>query len=46
MTSAEAKEILEDAQRQLVILEDMSQLALKEKLNTIITGLITLAALA
>jgi polyhydroxyalkanoate synthesis regulator phasin len=45
MTSAEAKEILEDAQRQLVILEDMSQLALKEKLNTIITGLITLAAL-
>jgi hypothetical protein len=45
MTGAEVKEILEDAQRQLGILEDMSQLALKEKLNTVITGLITLAAL-
>jgi hypothetical protein len=45
MSGAEVKEILEDAQRQLAILEDMSQLALKEKLNTIITGLITLAAL-
>jgi polyhydroxyalkanoate synthesis regulator phasin len=45
MTGPEAKEILEDAQRQLGILEDMSQLALKEKLNTVITGLITLAAL-
>jgi hypothetical protein len=45
MTGPEAKEILEDAQRQLGILEDMSQLALKEKLNTVITGLIKLAAL-
>ena len=45
MTGTEAKEILEDAQRQLDILEDMSQLALKEKLNTVITGLIKLAAL-
>ena len=45
MTGPEAKEILEDAQCQLSILEDMSQLALKEKLNTVITGLITLAAL-
>jgi hypothetical protein len=45
MTGPETKEILEDAQRQLGILEDMSQLALKEKLNTVITGLITLAAL-
>jgi hypothetical protein len=45
MSAAEVKEILEDAQRQLAILEDMSQLALKEKLNTVITGLITLAAL-
>lgn len=44
MTGQETKEILEDAQRQLAILEDMSQLALKEKLNTVITGLITLAA--
>jgi polyhydroxyalkanoate synthesis regulator phasin len=45
MSASEVKEILEDAQRQLAILEDMSQLALKEKLNTVITGLITLAAL-
>jgi hypothetical protein len=45
MSNAEVKEILEDAQRQLGILEDMSQLALKEKLNTVITGLITLAVL-
>jgi hypothetical protein len=45
MTGPETKEILEDAQRQLGILEDMSQLALKEKLNTVITGLIKLAAL-
>lgn len=44
MSGPETKEILEDAQRQLAILEDMSQLALKEKLNTVITGLITLAA--
>jgi hypothetical protein len=45
MSVAETKEILADAQLQLGILEDMSQLALKEKLNTVITGLITLAAL-
>jgi Asp-tRNA(Asn)/Glu-tRNA(Gln) amidotransferase B subunit len=45
MSGAETKEILADAQLQLGILEDMSQLALKEKLNTVITGLITLAAL-
>ena len=45
MAGPEVKEILEDAQRQLDILEDMSQLALKEKLNTVITGLIKLAAL-
>lgn len=43
MSNAEVKEILEDAQRQLAILEDMSQLAFKEKLNACITGLITIA---
>jgi hypothetical protein len=46
MSNAEVKEILEDAQRQLVILEDMSQLAFKEKLNTVLTGLITIASAA
>ena len=45
MTGPEVAEILTDAQRQLSILEDMNQLALKEKLNTVITGLITLAVL-
>lgn len=44
MSNAEVKEILEDAQRQLAILEDMSQLAFKEKLNAVITGLITIAS--
>jgi hypothetical protein len=43
MSSAEVAEILADAQRQLVILEDMSQLAFKEKLNTAINGLILIA---
>ena len=44
MSNAEVKEILEDAQRQLVILEDSSQLAFKEKLNAVITGLITIGS--
>ena len=43
MSNADVKEILEDAQRQLAILEDMSQLAFKETLNTCINGLITIA---
>jgi len=44
LSNADVKEILEDAQRQLAILEDMSQLAFKEKLNTVLTGLITIAS--
>ena len=44
MSNADVKEILEDAQRQLAILEDMGQLAFKEKLNTVLTGLITIAS--
>jgi hypothetical protein len=43
MSNAEVKEILEDAQRQLAILDDMTQLSFKEKLNACITGLITIA---
>jgi hypothetical protein len=43
MSNEEVSEIMADAQRQLAILEDMSQLAFKEKLNAIITGLITIA---
>ena len=43
MSNDEVAEIMADAQRQLAILEDMSDLAFKEKLNAIITGLITIA---
>jgi hypothetical protein len=43
MSNEEVAEIMRDAQRQLAILEDMSQLALKEKLNTAIHGLIAIA---
>lgn len=43
MRGAEVKEILADAQRQLAILEDASQLAFKETLNTCINGIIFIA---
>jgi hypothetical protein len=43
MSNEELAEIMRDAQSQLAILEDMSQLAFKEKLNAVITGLITIA---
>jgi hypothetical protein len=43
MSNEEVAEIMADAQRQLAILEDMSDLAFKEKLNAVITGLITIA---
>ena len=44
LSSAELKEILEDQQRQLAIIDDMSELQFKEQLNTILTGLITIAS--
>ena len=44
LSSAELKEILEDTQRQLSIINEMSQLEFKEKLNTVLTGLITIAS--
>jgi membrane-bound lytic murein transglycosylase B len=43
MSNAEVAEILQDAQRQLAILEDATQLAFKETLNTCINGIITIA---
>ena len=43
MSNSEVAEIMADAQSQLAILEDMSQLALKEKLNACINGLIMIA---
>ena len=44
LSSPELKEILLDQQRQLSVLDEMSQLEFKEKLNTILTGLITIAS--
>ena len=43
MSNEEVAEILRDAQSQLAILQEMNDLAFKEKLNTVITGLITIA---
>jgi hypothetical protein len=43
MSNSEVEEIMADAQSQLAILEDMSQLEFKEKLNTCINGLIMIA---
>ena len=44
LSTAELKEILEDQQRQLQVVSEMSQLQFKETLNTILTGLITIAS--
>ena len=44
LSTAELREILEDQQRQLSIITEMQQLEFKEKLNTILTGLITIAS--
>jgi ABC-type transporter Mla subunit MlaD len=43
LSGVELKEILEDTQRQLSIINEMSQLEYKEKLNTVLNGLITIA---
>jgi hypothetical protein len=44
LSPSELKEILLDQQRQLSVVNEMSQLQFKETLNTILTGLITIAA--
>ena len=44
LSPAELKEILLDQQRQLSVIDEMSQLEFKEKFNTILTGLITIAS--
>lgn len=44
MSPEELAEILEDVKRQTAILQDMSQMALKEKLHTCINGLIAIAS--
>jgi hypothetical protein len=43
LSNADMAEILRDAQSQLSILEDMTQLSFKETLNTCINGLIFIA---
>ena len=43
LSNADMAEILRDAQSQLAILEDMTQLSFKETLNTCINGLIFIA---
>jgi septation ring formation regulator EzrA len=40
---SELQETLADVQRQISIIQDMSEMAYKEKLNTIINGIITIA---
>ena len=41
---AEYAELLQDLQRQIIITENMSQFETKQRLNTAITALITIAA--
>lgn len=43
MSAEELEEILEDVKRQTSILQDASQLALKEKLHSAINGVIAIA---
>ena len=43
LSPSEMAEVLADVQKQLQIIQDMSQLAFKEKLNTAINGLISIA---
>ena len=44
ISQAEYAELLRDLQRQIIIVENMSQFETKQRLNTAITALITLAA--
>lgn len=46
MSASEAQEVLQDVQRQMDVIQDMKQMAMKETLNTIINGVITLASAA
>lgn len=45
MSPQELTDTLKDMQNQLAIIQDMSQLEYKEKLNTLINGLITIAGI-
>ena len=46
LSKEDMAELLKDMQRQLDIVQEMSQMAFKETLNTCINGLLTLAAIA
>jgi hypothetical protein len=46
LSKEDMAELLKDMQRQLDIVQEMSQMAFKETLNTCINGLITLAFMA
>jgi polyhydroxyalkanoate synthesis regulator phasin len=43
MSVSEAAEMMKDMQRQIAVIQNVEHLANKERLNTIINGLITLA---
>ena len=43
MSTSEAAETMRDMQRQIAVIQNVEHLANKERLNTIINGLITLA---
>lgn len=45
MSAEEMAEILRDVQRQMDIIDNMSQMQLKEQLNVLINGLIKLAGM-
>ena len=42
----QAQEVLQDVQRQLEVIQAMEQMAMKETLNTVINGVITLISVA
>jgi polyhydroxyalkanoate synthesis regulator phasin len=46
MPSDQAHEVLQDVQRQLEVIQAMEQMAMKETLNTVINGAITLLSAA
>jgi hypothetical protein len=44
LSKEELVEVLADMQRQLDIIQDMNQMAFKEKLNVVLNGIITIAS--
>ena len=44
VSQAEYAELLQDLQRQIIIVENMSQFETKQRLNTAITALVTIAS--